>query len=175
MTPEGKGPPPREAAVAFGANLEGPLESIRRAEALLGKAPGLRFKRRSGLWLTEPVGGPPGQGWYHNQVILYETDLGPEGLMELLLGAEADLGRVRKERWGPRLIDLDLLFLDDLILEGPLVTLPHPRLAERAFVLKPLSEAAPGWIHPVLQENASALLERLTRGGPRIRRLAEGP
>ena len=158
----------RDAAVAFGANLASPLENIKAAEERLRNEPGLTLKARSGLWLTEPEGGPAGQNWYHNQVLIYETCLFPEELMTLLLQIEAGLGRVREERWGPRTIDLDLLFLGGAVLESPLVTLPHPRLHLRGFVLYPLSEAAPGWIHPLLGETAEALLKKLPEGGPRL-------
>ena len=152
--------------MAFGANLDSPLEKIALAEKILDGEPALRLKARSGLWLTEPEGGPPGQDWYHNQVILYETALSPEDLMNILLSAESRLGRVRTERWGPRTIDLDLLFLGDAVVETPLVTIPHPRLHLRGFVLRPLAEAAPDWINPVLGLSARDLLEGLPPGGP---------
>jgi 2-amino-4-hydroxy-6-hydroxymethyldihydropteridine diphosphokinase len=169
-------PPQRpflDAAVAFGANLGDPPRQFAMAEAMLSGGRGLRPKAKSGLWLTEPVGGPPGQDWYHNQVILYEAALGPRKLMGLLLGVEGSLGRARGERWGPRVMDLDLLFLGDTVLDDDVVTLPHPRLHERAFVLRPLSEVAPRWVHPLLGLDTLSLLARVPPGGPGIRR--KGP
>jgi 2-amino-4-hydroxy-6-hydroxymethyldihydropteridine diphosphokinase len=167
--------PARDAAVAFGANLGRPEELLNRAEALLAAAPRLRPKARSSVWLTEPVGGPPGQDWYHNRVILYETDMGAAGLMALLLKVEKALGRVRAERWGPRAIDLDLLFLGQQQLRNPFVTIPHPRMAERGFVLRPLAEVAPEWVHPALGLSVSELLGRLPGDGPGLLRKGEGP
>jgi 2-amino-4-hydroxy-6-hydroxymethyldihydropteridine diphosphokinase len=157
--------------VAFGANLERPFLALHLAEELLGLEEGLRFAARSGVWLTEPVGGPPGQDWYHNQVLLYETGLEAEKILELLLKTESALGRARRERWGPRIIDLDLIFLDGEVAQSGSLTLPHPRLQDRAFVLKPLLEVAPGWTHPVSGLALLDLLSRLPRGGPSLRRL----
>jgi 2-amino-4-hydroxy-6-hydroxymethyldihydropteridine diphosphokinase len=158
--------------VAFGANLGSPEERLLDAEKKLALQPRLRLLSRSGLWLTEPVGGPQGQNWYHNQVLVYETDMGPQELMALLLETEAELGRVRAERWGPRVIDLDLLFLGSEVLESPLVTIPHPRLHERGFVLRPLAEAAPDWVHPALGASALEMLKLLPLGAPRLVRKA---
>jgi 2-amino-4-hydroxy-6-hydroxymethyldihydropteridine diphosphokinase len=104
-------------------------------------------------------------------VILYEAELNPFELMALLLKIEAVLGRVRQERWGPRVIDLDLLFWDDTVLESDFLTLPHPRLSERGFVLNPLVEVAPDWVHPKLRLSASALLEKLPADGSKLIKL----
>ncbi|MDR2406329.1 MAG: 2-amino-4-hydroxy-6-hydroxymethyldihydropteridine diphosphokinase [Deltaproteobacteria bacterium] len=157
----------RPAAIAFGANLDSPLQNILMAEDLIKSDRRVEFVKRSSLWLTEPVGGPPGQDWYHNQVVLYNTKMSPLELIHLLLRIESELGRIRYERWGPRLIDLDLLFLGDIELESELISLPHPRLQERAFVLEPLQEVAPDWIHPKLGLNPTALLEKLPQNGPK--------
>ncbi|MDR1084305.1 MAG: 2-amino-4-hydroxy-6-hydroxymethyldihydropteridine diphosphokinase [Deltaproteobacteria bacterium] len=158
------------AAVAFGANLEDPPEQLRKAREFLASIPGFEQTKASGIYLTEPVGGPSGQNWYHNQAVLYQTTLGPLDLLAFLMDVEKRLGRIREVRWGPRVIDLDLLFLDQEIMEVPELSLPHPRLAERAFVLEPLNEIAPNWVHPVTKLTVSQMLAKLLPG-PSIRRL----
>jgi 2-amino-4-hydroxy-6-hydroxymethyldihydropteridine diphosphokinase len=147
--------------------MDSPLQNIALAEDMLKSDPKLQVSKRSSMWLTEPVGGPPQQDWYYNQVIVYQTKMSPLELIHLLLRIESELGRIREERWGPRLIDLDLLFLGDIMLENELLSLPHPRLHERAFVLKPLMEVAPDWIHPKLGLDVSALLDKLPKDSPK--------
>jgi 2-amino-4-hydroxy-6-hydroxymethyldihydropteridine diphosphokinase len=94
-----------------------------------------------------------------------ETKLGPEALLGYLKQLEVKLGREQNFRWGPRLIDLDILFYDDLVLDSPPLVIPHPRLHERAFVLVPLMDIAPDLIHPVFHRNISNLLAEVdTRG-----------
>ena len=107
------------------------------------------------------MGGPP-QGMYLNGAVEIQTRLDPPTLLLRLQEIERVLGRPEPhERWGPRVIDLDLLAYDDKIIEEPGLTLPHPQLHERPFVLAPLAEFAPGWIHPRLKRTAKELLESL--------------
>jgi 2-amino-4-hydroxy-6-hydroxymethyldihydropteridine diphosphokinase len=161
----------RECGVSFGANLEEPLTALTKAADLLNRVQGLSFREASSVWLTEPVGGPPGQNWYHNQVLIYETSLTPPEIVPILLATEARLGRVRRERWGPRVIDLDLLYLGDLVTEEIDSWTPHPRLSERAFVLYPLAELRPDWIHPATGVSVAELIKRLPEKGPGFYRL----
>lgn len=112
------------------------------------------------MYETEPVGGPP-QPWYCNAVLEAETVLPPEELLAALQGIEAAMGRTRGERNGPRVIDLDILFLGGRIIAGDRLTVPHPRLCGRRFVLEPLAEIAAGFIHPVRGVTVRELLERV--------------
>jgi 2-amino-4-hydroxy-6-hydroxymethyldihydropteridine diphosphokinase len=130
------------ATVAFlglGSNLGDRLTNLQGAVDLLHGEPGLRVVASSRVWETAPVGGPP-QPDYLNAVIRVETDLSARDLLDVAHRVEGRLGRVRKERWGARSIDIDvLLFGEETIDESDLVV-PHPRLAQRAFVLLPLLE-----------------------------------
>jgi 2-amino-4-hydroxy-6-hydroxymethyldihydropteridine diphosphokinase len=149
------------AYIALGSNLGDRRAYLERAVEALGALPGVTVLRRSSLYETAPVGGPPGQGPYLNAVAEVRTDLPAEALLRALLDIESQLGRVRQERDGPRTIDLDLLLYGDLVCAGDELTLPHPRLHERLFVLRPLAEIAPGVVHPVLRRTALDLLADL--------------
>jgi len=168
---------PRRVLVGAGANLGEPSERLRWAVGEL--RPLLLLEAVSSLYRTEPV-GRSGQPDFLNLVCAGTTSLCPEALLEGLLAIERAAGRVRTERNAPRILDLDLLGLGDLVLEAPGLTLPHPRLHERRFVLEPLVEIAPEWVHPVLGATARELLGRL-QPGPRVERLGplalpvEGP
>ena len=150
--------------VALGGNL--PTAAFGPPEAALGEAlrrlagRGVATLARSRLWRTapEPASDQPD---YVNAVARLEAALGPEALLAALLDVERELGRERRERWGARTIDLDLLACGDLVLRTPSLTLPHPRLAERAFVLLPLAEVAPGWRHPLTGRSVEEMLAAL--------------
>jgi len=130
------------AYVALGANLGNPRATVLAAFAALANLPESRVARCSSLYRTAPV-GILSQPDFVNAVALLETTLAPETLLDALLDIEARFGRVRRERNGPRTLDLDLLLYDDIELDLPRLTLPHPRLHLRAFVLLPLAEVAP--------------------------------
>jgi 2-amino-4-hydroxy-6-hydroxymethyldihydropteridine diphosphokinase len=131
------------AYVALGANL-GPRElTIQRAVSLLGEAPGVDLREQSTLRETEPA-GVVDQPKFLNGVLAIDTTLSPRELLDTLLRVERELGRTRDgERWGPRTIDLDLLVYGSETVDEPGLTLPHPLLHERRFVLEPLAELAP--------------------------------
>ena len=129
------------AFLGLGSNLGDRLTNLQGALDLLQAEPGLRVAASSRVWETVPVGGPP-QPDYLNAVIGVETDLSARDLLEVAHRVEARLGRVRKERWGARSIDVDLLLYDEESIEEADLVVPHPRLRERAFVLLPLLELA---------------------------------
>jgi 2-amino-4-hydroxy-6-hydroxymethyldihydropteridine diphosphokinase len=137
------------AYVGLGANLGDRKATIRRAVVLLDGADGIVVAAVSSLRETEPW-GPVEQPRYLNGALALDTELGPRSLLDILLGVERRLGRIREdeERWGPRTIDLDLLLYGDLVLDEPALTVPHPRLHERRFALEPLAELAPDAVVP---------------------------
>ena len=148
------------AYVGLGANLGDPRRQLQEALAQLAAAEEVEVLKVSTFYLTPPL-VPPGQPWYVNAVAQVRTRLEPEELLRVLHRVEQDLGRVRGERWGPRVIDLDLLLYDGLITSGPELVLPHGEMHRRAFVLVPLAEIAPEAWHPVLEKTAGALLAEL--------------
>ena len=130
------------AFIALGANLGDPAATVRAAFAALAELPQSRLVRSSSLYRTTPVGITE-QPEFINAAAALETTLAPEALLDALFDIETRFGRQRAERNGPRTLDLDLLLYADLELDLPRLTLPHPRLHLRAFVLQPLAEIAP--------------------------------
>lgn len=130
-----------KAVVALGANLENPKEALDLAVAMLREATDV--KAVSSYYETAPVGGPEGQNNYFNAVVILESDLPAADLLAVLHGIEKTMGRVRNERWGSRIIDLDLIQFGTLLSKAEELTLPHPRAHERRFVLEPWREIEP--------------------------------
>jgi 2-amino-4-hydroxy-6-hydroxymethyldihydropteridine diphosphokinase len=153
-------------AIALGSNLGNCLEILEAALVTLDETPGISLVARSSWYVTTPVGPP--QPDYLNGCALLETDLTPAVLMQTLLQIEAKFGRVRRERWGARILDLDLLLFDHVTLETPELTIPHPRMNDRAFVLVPLAEIAPTSIEPITGLSIAALVARLDIAGVRL-------
>ena len=146
------------AFIGLGSNLGDRAAYLTRALKQLAALPDTAVVQVSQWHETVPVGGPP-QSLFLNGVSEIQTGLAPEALLQHLQEIERHAGRPKEhERWGPRVIDLDLLSYDDLILETPTLTLPHPRMHERRFVLEPLAEIAPRWVHPKLGKTARQLL-----------------
>lgn len=149
------------ACLGLGANLGDAEAQLVEAARRLDRVPGLRVRRLSPAYRSA-AHGPP-QPDYLNAALELETSLAPQALLEAALQVEQTLGRRRDgERWGPRPIDIDLLLFDDVVLQGaaaaPALAVPHPRIAERRFVLQPLCDLDPGRVHPVLGRTVAALL-----------------
>ena len=148
------------AYVGVGSNLGDRKHTIHEAERRLASNPEIHFLRSAPLYETDPLGGPP-QGRYLNTVWELETALNAQEFMTLLLSVESHLGRKRFERNGPRSIDLDLLFFGDQVIREETLTVPHPRLHERWFVLKPLWDLRSDLIHPVFKKSVCELLDEV--------------
>ena len=152
------------AYVALGSNLNDPPTQLRRARRGLGELG--EIVGCSSLWRTTPIGGPPGQADFLNAVAVLKPLIGdPKLFLEQLLGLEADQGRTRNVRWDARTLDLDLLSWGAQVLRNPALTLPHPRMLTRAFVLAPLCEVAPEWRHPLTHQSACEVLKTLPQSG----------
>ena len=149
------------AYLSLGSNLGDRAEQIAQALALLEQS-GMRVARRSALYETEPVDMTP-QPWFLNCLVEVETELLPLGLLHTVQRIERQLGRQpRASSRGPRTIDIDIIFFGDHIVRHPELTIPHPRLAERRFVLAPLRELAPELRHPITGKTAAEMLAELT-------------
>jgi 3-oxoacyl-[acyl-carrier protein] reductase len=149
------------AYIALGSNLGDREDYLRRALTALRQTEDIEVMRVSPVYETRPVGGPAGQGPYLNAVAEVRTSRGLHDLFAVLLNIEQQLGRVRQEKDGPRTIDLDLLLYGALVHEDAQLTVPHPRLHERSFVLQPLAQLVPGLLHPVLKRRIADLLAEL--------------
>ncbi|RJQ53523.1 MAG: 2-amino-4-hydroxy-6-hydroxymethyldihydropteridine diphosphokinase [Nitrospiraceae bacterium] len=143
------------AYIGIGSNLGNRDDNCERAIRLLIEN-SVTVTKRSSMAETEPWGVRE-QPKFINMAVETETALSPQELLRLLKKIEEDVGRLPTSRWGPRIIDLDILLYDDLIMETPGLVVPHPNIAEREFVLKPLAEIAPEKIHPVLKKSIKDL------------------
>lgn len=164
-------PPDTLAAIALGSNLGDCRATLEGALTALDATPGLRVLRCSSWYRSAPVGPP--QPDYLNGCALLEVSLAPEALLDRLQAIESRFGRVRAERWGPRTLDLDLILFGEMVLDSARLQIPHPRLHERAFVLVPLAEIAPGWIEPLTGRRVADLAGDLSDAAGLLR-LAEG-
>jgi len=148
--------------VALGANLPShhgdPAQTLKAAVRAI-EATGISVSQASRIWKTAPVPFHPDYPWYHNGVVAVETDKSAHDLLLTLLSIEQDFGRVRTVRNAPRVLDLDLIAYDQQIIpEGPEIIVPHPRMQERAFVLRPMSDIVTEWVHPQSGSSLSDLL-----------------
>ena len=132
----------RPAYIALGSNLDGPREQVLAACGRIGRLPATHIEARSRLYSTRPM-GPQDQPDYINAAVGVVTQLEAKVLLEALLQIERDMGRVRREQWGPRRIDLDLVWMVGAVIREHGLSLPHPGVSSRNFVLYPLSDIAP--------------------------------
>ncbi len=164
----GQGSATGKFLVAIGANLPGPdgapaIATCRRALALLDGLCGLRLAAASRWWESEPIPPIPGAPSFVNGVARLEGSAVPEAVLAALHEIEDRFGRVRPFPNAPRTLDLDLIDAAGVLADGPGLVLPHPRAHLRAFVLRPLAEVAPGWVHPRSGLGVDALIEEVAR------------
>ena len=152
---------PHRAFIGIGSNLGDRKANFLEAVDRIRKLPGTRMMKQSSLYESEPLGDA--RTWFVNAVIELETEFSAEELLKRLKAIETAMGRkrVRGKRWGSRVIDLDILFFDNEIIDKRSLKVPHPELQNRRFVLAPLSELAPQLIHPKLSATISELLAGL--------------
>jgi 2-amino-4-hydroxy-6-hydroxymethyldihydropteridine diphosphokinase len=148
-----------DSVIALGSNIGDSLTILDAAVKTLHKVPGITYKIKSSWYRTKAVGPP--QPDYINGCVAISVDLDPLKLLEILLEIENQFGRERKERWGARTLDLDLLLYDDFIVHTPTLEIPHPRMSQRAFVLVPLAEIAPDWVEPVSKRPIKELVKQV--------------
>ncbi|ALA56855.1 2-amino-4-hydroxy-6-hydroxymethyldihydropteridine diphosphokinase [Nitrospira moscoviensis] len=162
--------------IGFGSNVGNRVDFCDRAVTLLSLLPHSQLTGVSLLYESEPVydHAQPGTGWFLNGVVRLETDLTPKSLLTVLREIERSLGRDEENRSGPRTIDLDILFYDQMVIDEPDLTVPHPRLHHRRFVLMPMSELDPLWEHPTLHKSISQLLAEVP-DRPEVRLLFPQP
>jgi 2-amino-4-hydroxy-6-hydroxymethyldihydropteridine diphosphokinase len=149
---------PHRVFIGVGSNLGDRRENCREARRRVSELPKTRVVKESSLYESEPHGNA--KTWFGNSVLEVETELAPLDLLKRLKQIEEEMGRkrVKGKRWGSRIIDLDILFYDNEIVEKRNLKIPHPRIPQRRFVLVPLSELAPQLIHPGVNLSVSELL-----------------
>ncbi|MBT3184473.1 MAG: 2-amino-4-hydroxy-6-hydroxymethyldihydropteridine diphosphokinase [Nitrospina sp.] len=158
-----------KAFIGIGSNLGIPAENCEQAIRLLHTPPGIEVIARSSLYESEPVGKIE-QDWFVNTAVAIRTSLTPEALLNALFKIEKTLGRERREKWGPRIIDLDILAYEDRVIHTTALTLPHPEMTKRRFVLLPLSEFAGDYMHPVENKTIHTLLQELPES-PQVKKV----
>lgn len=149
---------PETVYLGIGSNIEPRLNHCRVAIAHIMGNPDIKVLGRSTVYETDPF-GIKDQPKFLNAAICVETRLSPQDLLEYLLKLENQMGRVRDDRWGPRIIDLDILFYGEQIIDDEGLTIPHPGIHERTFVLRPLKDIAPDFAHPKLKQTVSEMLD----------------
>ena len=152
-------------AIALGSNQGKSQDILESSLNTLNQIPGITLQKTSSWYQTKPVGTPTSQPDYLNGCAILSAEQSPEELLVILQATEIQYGRVGKGTLQPRTLDLDLLLYGDLVWKTPNLTIPHPRMRERAFVLVPLAEIAPDWIEPVSGINIANLLKTVDTSG----------
>ncbi len=160
-----------KVALGVGSNLGDTLRCCQSAVKALVDNGICKVEKLSSWYYTEPQGYRE-QNWFVNGALIGSTSLDPQEMLFGLKEIERQLGRTQSFRWGPRAIDLDILFYDNLLLESENLTIPHKLLHLRRFVLVPMVEIAPSWFHPVLKKSVKELLKNLSPKGQKVKRIA---
>jgi 2-amino-4-hydroxy-6-hydroxymethyldihydropteridine diphosphokinase len=155
------------AYIGVGSNLGDKLHNCCKAIELIDNIENCTVKRQSGFYRTEPV-GVTSQDWYVNGVICVETGLSAQDLLRFIFSIETHMGRVRKKKWESRIIDLDILLYEQHVIDEKTLTIPHPLMHKRKFVLMPMVQLDPDLIHPVLGRTMSELFNDLAEEGQGI-------
>ena len=155
-----------KCAIALGSNLGNSFDILENSLQGLANTPGIDLIATSSFYQTKPIGPP--QPDYLNGCAVLEVQQKPEELLTILQSIELQFGRVRTEKWGARTLDLDLILYEDLVVNTPQLTIPHPRLQDRAFVLVPLAEIAPNWIEPVSKKAIAQLAKEVDCTGVKL-------
>ena len=150
----------KKVAIGVGSNQGDSIRICREVFDLFLNHPATSNVKTSSLYRTSPVGMTQ-QDWFINAAVLVQTRLAPQALLELMIEMEKNFGRVRTAKWGPRTLDLDILFYENIQLDLPGLKVPHPLMSERLFVLMPLAEIEPGWVHPGLGLSVHEMLNRI--------------
>lgn len=146
-----------KVALLLGTNIGEREENLKKAAELIAEKAG-SIIQESKIYATAPW-GKQDQPQYLNQALLLQTWLEPEALLYILLEIEQEMGRVREEKWSARIIDIDILLMEDKVIASETLTVPHPHLQHRNFTLYPLNEIAPDWEHPTLKKTVNELLK----------------
>jgi 2-amino-4-hydroxy-6-hydroxymethyldihydropteridine diphosphokinase len=154
-----------KCAIALGSNLGNSLQTLENSLKVLNQTPGINVEAISNWYQTKPVGTNEPQPDYLNGCAVLDVKQTPEELLTILQATELQFGRVRTEKLAARTLDLDLLLYDDLILNTPNLTIPHPRMTERGFVLIPLAKIAPNWLEPISGVAIAKLAKRVDASG----------
>ncbi len=155
-----------KTAIALGSNLGDSLTTLESSLTVINSIPGINLVAVSSWYRTQPIGPP--QPDYLNGCAILNVQQTPEELLALLQAVELQFGRVRNEKWGARTLDLDLILYEDLIINTPNLTIPHPRIHERAFVLVPLAQIAADWQEPRTGKAIAQLAGEIDTSGVKI-------
>lgn len=155
-----------KCAIALGSNLGNSLDTLINTVTALANLPGIDVIATSSWYQTKPIGPP--QPDYVNGCVVLQVQQSPAELLTILQAIELQFGRVRTEKWGARTLDLDILLYDDLVMNTPDLTIPHPQMTERAFVLVPLAEIAPNWFEPVSKKAIGQLAKEVDCTGVKL-------
>ncbi|MBI4666953.1 MAG: 2-amino-4-hydroxy-6-hydroxymethyldihydropteridine diphosphokinase [Nitrospinae bacterium] len=157
-----------EAYLSLGSNVGDRAGYIRAAVELLIAGGGAALAATGRFYETEPV-GEKDQPWFVNTAIMIETSMTPEGLLARLKQIEKQMGRIDTGRWGPRVIDMDIIFYDGLVMDTAELKIPHPLAHARRFVMAPLADMAPEFVHPALGRTVKGILSSIADDGQTVR------